>query len=48
MIKFTRTFKFYMKNSLNLLRIYNNSKVIVIGGGPAGAFFSYYILKLAK
>jgi flavin-dependent dehydrogenase len=37
-----------MKNSLNLLRIYNNSKVIVIGGGPAGAFFSYYILKLAK
>jgi len=30
------------------LKLYNNSKVIVIGGGPAGAFFSYYILKLAK
>ncbi len=33
---------------MNYLKLSHNSKVIVIGGGPAGAFFSYYILKLAR
>lgn len=34
-----------MKSNIKLT---NNSKIFVIGGGPAGSFFSYIILKLAK
>ncbi len=33
---------------MNSIKLSNNSKIIVIGGGPAGAFFAYYLLKLAK
>ncbi len=30
------------------LKLDNNSKVAVVGGGPAGSFFSYFLLSLAE
>ncbi len=30
------------------MKLEKGSKVVVIGGGPAGSFFSYYLLKISK
>lgn len=30
------------------MKLLPNSRIFVVGGGPAGAFFSYYVLKIAK
>ena len=35
-------------NSLPSLQLENGSRVAVIGGGPAGSFFSYFLLSMAK
>ncbi len=37
-----------LNDNLSTLKLHNNSKVAVVGGGPAGSFFSYFLLDLAK
>ncbi|MEW6457335.1 MAG: hypothetical protein AB1410_11555 [Acidobacteriota bacterium] len=34
--------------SKNSLKLTDNSRIAIIGGGPAGAFFAFYLLKLAR
>ena len=36
------------RNSISSLQLQNGSHVAVIGGGPAGSFFSYFLLSMAK
>ena len=36
------------KNNASTLKLDDGSQVAVIGGGPAGSFFSYFLLDLAK
>ncbi|MCP4268098.1 MAG: cyclic nucleotide-binding domain-containing protein [Candidatus Brocadiaceae bacterium] len=45
--KFSRKLALMPKNSHNL-KLDNGSSVAVIGGGPAGSFFSLFLLDLAK
>lgn len=39
--------QFQPKNGQNDLKLVDNSRVAVIGGGPAGSFFSYFLLGMA-
>lgn len=36
------------RNPISSLQLQNGSRVAVIGGGPAGSFFSYFLLSMAK
>ena len=42
-----KNFKFD-KNNDSGLSLENGSRIAVLGGGPAGSFFSYFVLQLAK
>src|SRR3989304_8658462 len=42
-----RNFKFDMNNDPGL-SLENGSHIAVVGGGPAGSFFSYFLLQFAK
>jgi len=42
-----RNFKFDMNNDSGL-SLENGSRIAVVGGGPAGSFFSYFLLQFAK
>jgi flavin-dependent dehydrogenase len=44
---FENTFSANRKNRLGEIKLENNSRVAVIGGGPAGSFFSYFALDMA-
>lgn len=46
-IFFRKAFKNFRKN-LNSISLENGSSVAVIGGGPAGSLFSYFLLSMAK
>ncbi len=39
---------FHQKDNLSPLKLNNGSQIAVIGGGPAGCFFSYFLLDLAE
>ena len=45
---FSKTFIKAQQKNLSPLVLDNGSRVAVIGGGPAGSFFSYFLLDMAK
>ena len=45
---FTKLLRLRPANSSGSLTLKNGSHVAVIGGGPAGSFFSYFVLDIAK
>ena len=42
------TFREVASNRSSVLELTNGSRVAVIGGGPAGSFFSYFLLEIAR
>lgn len=47
-LSFSQLLSPLLKKRESTLRLENGSRVAVIGGGPAGSFFSYYSLDLAR
>ena len=45
---FTRILSRTQRNSPSSLRLDHGSRVAVVGGGPAGSFFSYFLLDMAE
>ena len=45
---FTKLLRHRSRNNLSSLMLENDSRVAVIGGGPAGSFFSYFLLEMAE
>jgi flavin-dependent dehydrogenase len=44
---YTRLFSRLASDRKSSIRLENNSRVAVIGGGPAGSFFSYFLMDMA-